>query len=383
MDISKFQANKTGRLVPISAPDGDYAFIPDPLPVEWQFDASLWPILTEAKRCLGLLDGIARVLPNPELFLKPFQRVVSLTSSRLEGTYATAQELMLFELNPKERRSDGDQSNAWVEVNNYSLALSLGFHRLEALPFCTRLFKALHKTLLTGVRGGANNPGEFRKYQVHIGSNRRYVPPPHLEVEKCLQDLEAYLNDPRDDFDPLIRCFIAHYQFEAIHPFSDGNGRIGRVVLSLMIYKWCRLERPWLYLSPFFERYKDEYIQNLFKVSAEGAWTQWLKFCLLGVIEQANKAVRTCEILQDTRKDMHKRVEGDGNSRIHTIIEELFASPLVRIVDLAKKFKVRYATAKSDVSYLIKKNILSELPESRIKTFYSSEIFKIAYVDTQ
>jgi Fic family protein len=194
-----------------------------------------------------------------------------------------------------------------------------------------------------------------------------------------MKELEDYLNHGQDEFDPLVCCFIAHYQLEAIHPFSDGNGRIGRVVLSLMIYQWCKLSMPWLYLSPFFERYKDEYIDNLFKVSAEGAWSQWIKFCLRGVIHQANKAVETCQTLQELRTSMHDRVKADGNSRIHAIIEDLFSSPLIRIVDLAKMHSVRYATAKSDVSYLVKKGILSELEVAKVKTFYSAEIVKAAY----
>lgn len=381
MDISRFTA-PTGTVVPISAPDGDYAFIPMALPAGWTFDPSLWPILSEAKRCLGLLDGMASVLPNPELFLKPFQRVESLTSSRLEGTYATAQELMLFELDPKERRSDGDHANVWLEVHNYSRALASGFTQLETKPFCVELVKDLHKTLMTGVRGFSKNPGEFRSHQVHIGSNRRYVPPPHEEAQRCIYQLEEYLQSAGDEFDPLVRSFIVHYQLEAIHPFSDGNGRIGRVVLSLMIYKWCNLAMPWLYLSPYFERYKDEYIDNLFKISTEGAWSRWIQFCLRGVIEQATKAVDTCKKLQDLRTEMHARVKDDGNTRIHAIIERLFSSPLVRIVDLVNQHKVRYATAKSDVVYLEQKGILAEFTPAKIKTFYSPEICTLAYTDS-
>lgn len=380
MDISKFTDQKTGRLVPISTPK-DYAFIPDPLPANWTFDTTLWPLLAEAKRCLGMLDGAARILPNPQLLLKPLQRVESLTSSRLEGTYATAQQVMLFEMNPKEPHAPSDQTNAWLEVSNYNRALYQGCEQLTQLPFSVRLLKNLHGTLLTGVRGGARPLGEFRTHQVHLGSNRRYVPPPHLDLPKLMGDLEKYFNTARDDFDPLVRCFLAHYQLEAIHPFSDGNGRIGRVVLSLMIYKWCEMEMPWLYLSPFFERYKDEYIDLLFKISAEGAWSKWVEFCLRGVIDQSKKAVEKCRDLLLIREDMHKRTKSDGGPRIHDIIEGLFNVPMVRICDLAREYHVRYQTAKSDVSYLIKKEILRDWPHSRIKTFYSPTIFGIAYAE--
>jgi len=383
MDISKFKDQKTGRIVAISTPEKDFAFVPDPLPAKWDFETKLWPLLAEAKQCLGLLNGVATILPNPQLFLKPLQRIESLTSSRLEGTFATAQELMLFELNPKDSQSAHDPSNAWREVNNYNLALAQGFRELEKLPLCLRLVNDLHKTLLDDVRGSSKNPGQFRTHQVHIGSNRRYVPPPQSEMMNCLYALEEYLNGPDDTQDPLVRCFIAHYQIEAIHPFSDGNGRIGRVLLSLMIYKWCKLEMPWLYLSPFFERYKDEYIDNLFKVSAEGAWSNWIEFCLRGVIDQATKAARTCKKLQLIRLDMHARTESDCSARIHSIIEGLFDSPLVRVADLARKLNVRYQTAKADVSYLVKKGILSELDDMNVKTFYAPEIFTTAYVENQ
>ena len=381
MDVSKFTANKTGKLVPIKIQGiQDHAFIPDPLPPEWTFDPALWPTLVEAKRCLGMLEGAARILPDPQLFLKPLQQQESLTSSRLEGTYATAQEVMLFELNPKESQKSSEQINAWKEVGNYTKALIKGCQDLINMPFCVRLIKDLHKILLTDVRGARSNPGELRTYQVHLGSNRRYVPPPPQEVERCLHDLEDYCNAKNfDAFDPLIQCLLIHYQLEAIHPFADGNGRIGRVTLSLMIYKLCDLHLPWLYLSPFFERYKNEYIDNLFKVSTEGDWSTWIKFCLRGVIDQATKTVEKCRALQELRTDMHRRTHDDGRSRIHAIIESLFGSPFIRIVDVAKRHHVRYATAKSDVAYLIGKKILEELPDFPVKTFVSPEIFRTAY----
>ncbi len=255
MEITKFGNGKTGTLLPFSAPGGsqDYAFVPDPLPPKWTFDPKLWPLLAEAKRRLGELNGVARMLPNPELLLKPLQRVESLTSSRLEGTYATAEQVMLFELSPKQPQSSTDEVNSWLEVHNHTLALIEGFNDLKQMPFCLRMIKNWHRTLLEGVRGATSRIGEFRGQQVHIGYNRRYVPPPPGRMESSLFELEKYFNEPKDEFDPLVRCFLAHYQLEAIHPFSDGNGRIGRVVLSLMIYKWCDLTMPWLYLSPFFE----------------------------------------------------------------------------------------------------------------------------------
>lgn len=388
VDTSKFISPQMGNLIPIviyehDSAVNDHAFVPAPFPPKWTFDTALWPLLTEAHRCIGELNGAARNLPNPQLFLKPLQRVESLTSSRLEGTFATAQELMLFELNPKESKHPGEQENSWLEVANYNRALAQACDLLNELPLCLRLIKDIHKTLLTGVRGHSKNPGEFRKHQVHIGSNRRFIPPPPLEIEPCLHALENYIQQEDPNFDPLVRCLMAHYQIETIHPFSDGNGRIGRVVLSLMIYKECKLTLPWLYLSPFFDRYKDEYINNLFKVSTEGAWSQWIEFCLRGVIDQAKRATAMCEKLRCLKKDMHSRTEGDGTARIHSIIEQLFDSPIVTIADLARRNNVHYHTAKRDVEYLAGKNILRPLPNLPTKTFYSNEVFRIAYVESQ
>ncbi len=381
MDAAKFTDKRTGRLVPIQRPD-DVAFIPNPLPPAWNFDGGLWPALAEAKRDLGELNGIAQMLPNPELLLNPLQRVESLTSSRLEGTHATAQEVMLFELNPKQPHSATDESNAWLEVHNYTRALRYGFQQLEKMPFCLRLIKELHAILLEGVRGGTTQKGEFRTHQVHLGSTRRFVPPPPGdELNQAMSELEKYINDPRDDFDPLVRCFLIHYQLEAIHPFSDGNGRIGRVVLSLMIYKWCHLKMPWLYLSPFYERYKDEYIDLLFKISSEAGWHEWLRFCLQGVIAQSLSASDKCMDLHALREEMHERTAKDGRARVHAIIDDLFENPIVRIADLARKRQVLYPTAKSDVEYLIVKGILTEMPNSKVKTFYAPSIFAIAYKD--
>jgi cell filamentation protein, protein adenylyltransferase len=377
MDVTKFTEKKTGQLIPISLPEKDTAFIPDPLPPNWAFDNELWPLLIEAQKNLGLLDGMARTLPNPNLLLTPLRTNEALTSSRLEGTYATAQELILFEMDPKPPTSVTDQKNAWLEVANYNLALNHGFTELDKLPLCLRVVKELHRTLLTGVRGAQAVPGEFRTHQVHIGSTRRYVPPPPDEMLKCLFDLEKYLN-LEDGVDKLVKCFIAHYQLEAIHPFGDGNGRVGRVLLSLMIHRLGDLQQPWLYLSPYFEKYKDEYIDNMFAVSAEGAWSKWISFCLRGVVEQAKEAVRVCDELRALRQAMHAK-EACGSGRIHTIIDGLFDRPFVRIADLARKNEVTYHTAKSDVEFLVKNNILKPLPDVRTKTYFAHDIFRIAY----
>jgi Fic family protein len=324
------------------------------------------------------LDGIGRTLPNPELLLRPLQGREALRSSSLEGTHASPQQLLLFELEPREPRSKSDPANAWLEVSNYSLALRQGMQFLQELPLCLRFIRELHKTLLTRVRGKDRAPGEFRKCQVHIGSDKRFIPPPANHLQACLDAFDKRLNQEDPNYDPLVRCYMLHYQFEAIHPFLDGNGRVGRALLSLMIYKWCDLAMPWLYMSPFFEKYKDEYIDNLFRVSSQGEWGSWIEFCLQGTIAQAEDSIRRCDDLR-ILKEQYLQKAGGLSVRIHMIIDDLFNSPMLRIPDVVKKYSITYPTAKTDVQGLLKAGILQEIENTRPKVFYSQDIFDIAY----
>ena len=382
MDKSKFKDTKTGALIPIETSGGpDFAFIPNPLPENWEFPQHLWPRLVEARTILAKLDGIGRTLPHPELLLSPLRRREAITSSRIEGTYATAQELMLFEMNPSEPKSKHDEVNSWREVANYANALAKGTQMIPELPFCGRMIKDIHAVLMSGVRGQLSRPGDFREHQVAIGSERRYVPPPPKEMLNCLNDLENFMNPKASTFDPLVRAYFVHYQIEAIHPFADGNGRIGRVMLSLMIGEWCQLRFPWLYMSPYFEKFKEEYIENMFKVSSEGAWEKWIGFCLNGTIQQATDAIIRCEKLCDLKENMLKRVRPAISPRVEQIIHELFSIPIVKVADLHKKLNVTYPTALSDIKILVKSGVLSPLGTTRPKSFCSHEIIDIAYSD--
>ena len=379
MDESRFTSRKSGQLVPIKVQQvSETAFVPDPLPPNWEFPNSLWPKLANAKEALGRLDGIGRTLANPHLLLSPLRRREAITSSRLEGTYATAQQLFLFELDPKEPKSKTDQVNAWKEVANYNFALSYGEKLLKKMPFSLRYTRELHATLLRGVRGHRSNPGEFRQHQVAIGSDRRFMPPPITHFADCLDRFERYMNSDDTGYDPLVKAFLVHYQFEAIHPFGDGNGRIGRVLLSLMIAKWCKHEMPLLYMSAFFERYKDEYIDNLFRISTEGAWEKWIDFCLTGTIRQAKDAISRCDRLNSLKETMPGRLQS-GSPRTHQIIQDLFDSPYLRVRDICKRFNIVYQTARSDLDKLVEAGILRELKDLRPRTYYAPEIISIAY----
>jgi len=382
MDIKRFTDSKTGRLVPINTPTGgDHAFIPAPLPPRWEFPARLWPKLAQAKEALGCLNGIGRTLPDPELLLTPLKRREAITSSRIEGTYATAQELMLFEMAPNHgSKSNNDQTNAWREVFNYSHTLAFGLQRLEELPICGKLMKELHDRLMSGVKYQRSTAGEWRDHQVAIGSDRRYVPPPVNEMLEGINELERYMNADDPDYDPLVRAFLVHYQIEALHPFSDGNGRIGRVILSLMIAHWCGHSKPWLYLSAFFERWKDEYVEKLFRISTEGAWEKWIEFCLNATIQQANDAILRCDRLGKLRGEMLAKAS-QGSPRTSRIIEGLFSTPIVRAAHLRQTMGVSYPTARADIDRLVKAGILTPLSEGRPRAFYAPSIFDIAYAE--
>lgn len=385
MDKSKFSAESPGSLEKISVQVGgnwetDWAFVPAPIPSGFSLSAELWPLLVKAKEELARLDGVGRHLPNQDLLIRPLQQREALTSSSLEGTFATAEQLLLYGMDPIDPTSETDPVNAWKEVFNYGRSLNLGRDTLdEGYPISLMLIRQLHQELLTGVRGSDQTPGMFRTRQVHIGSTRRFIPAPSLKVGQCLGELEDYLNLD-SDLDPLIRSFLVHYQFETIHPFNDGNGRVGRLLLSLMIYKWCGLRSPWLYLSPFFERYKDEYIDTLFKVSSENNWSDWLSLCLHATIEQSIDSVHRIDRLVEIRNNYHEKIVNlDNSGRLHPTVDALFAEPLVRIPQLAGRHDVSYPTAKGDVDKLVQAGILKELEGTYPKAFYAPEIMNIAY----
>ena len=378
MDRSQFTPNQSGLLVPISTHRKDWAFVPDPLPPTWEIHIDLWPVLAEAKQELARLDGIARTLPNPELLLRPLQSREALRSSSLEGTYATPQELLLFEMQPREPTSDKDPANAHREVANYSSSLRHGLELLNELPFCLRLIRELHRVLLSGVRGRDKAPGEFRREQNHIGSDYRFNPPPPSHLDECLDNFEKELHSEQTRYDPLVYCYILHYQFECIHPFLDGNGRVGRVLLSLMIFKHCGLYLPWLYMSSYFERYKDEYIDNLFRVSTHGDWHKWITFCLRGTISQALDSIRRCHALTVLKESFLQSLDNAG-PRAHPIVEILFTKPVISVPDLTKQFGVSYPTAKSDIDKLVELEILRVVPDTYPKLYYCKQIFDIAF----
>jgi Fic family protein len=379
MDKKQFDPSMPGKLVPIAAQWGpDHAFIPDDLPPKWELPGELWPLLSDAKQQVGILEGLGRNLPNPAILLRPLGDREAIQSSRLEGTYASPKELLLFELDPRESKSERDPANDQREVLNYRRALNQGV--ASDLPLSLRLLKDLHQTLMTGVRGKDRAPGEFRRIPVGIGSGGRFIPPPPEQVLPGLERLERYFHVEKRSFDPLVDCFLVHYQFETIHPFIDGNGRVGRLLLAIMLQQHCRLSKPWLYMSEFFEAHRDEYVSHLFHVSARNDWAGWIEFCLRGTLQQARDTVSRCERLLAVRERFKKKLSQVGGSvRLAEIVDDFFHSPFVRIADLPKRLDITYPTAKADIERLVEAGILKELSITRPKTYYAPDVYNVAY----
>ncbi|MEQ8399317.1 MAG: Fic family protein [Gammaproteobacteria bacterium] len=381
MDASGFR-HPAGQIVSI---DGgkESAFIPSSLPEEWEPSLALVPQWVQAREILGELRGTGRALHDHVLLIRPLRQREALRSSSLEGTYATPAELLAYEMDPRDPHSSLDPANTWREVFNYQRALEQGQSLVEeGYPFSEWFIRQLHQVLLSGVRGDDKSPGSIRNNQVHIGAGHRFTPPPPEHLLDLMGRLEKEIQTPTK-IDPLIRAFMVHYQFETIHPFRDGNGRVGRLLLALMIYRECGFDLPWLYLSEFFEHHKDEYIDSLYSVSSESHWDRFIKFCLQATIESGRSTINRITKLIKTKESYEQRIrEHDGRDRLVHVIPKLLSNPIVKYKDLMDILNISYPTARSDMEALIEMGIVRELGKSKNpKTYYAYEIFQIAYFD--
>jgi len=379
MDASQFSPLSPGYLVPVpgTRPDAAVAFVPAPLPPAWRLADHLWPALIEARTTLARLDGTGRHIPNPALLLRPLARRESQLSSQLEGTFTDPHDQTLYEAEPALSRSWDDPANALREVHNYNRALHLRHDGPNDLPLSLRLIRQFHAVLLEGVRGSDQYPGEFRRTQNQIGRPARYVPPPPYLLAEVLDSFEKYLHQP-SGLDPLLRAFLVHYQFEAIHPFSDGNGRVGRLLLALTVTEWCGLAHQWLYMSPWLEARKDLYMQRLLAVSTHADWDGWISFCLQGAAESAHDTLHRCDRLLALHKDYHARVKGHS-LRLGHLIDSLFHNPTITVARYRDLLQVTYPTARADLRLLDRLGILTELPGRHQITYYSPQIFQVSY----
>lgn len=298
---------------------------------------------------------------------------------------ATAQQLLLFEAMPSSEPATPDVR----EVANYVHALEYGLARLKKLPVSLRLIREIHKILLHGVRGSDQRPGEFRKRQNYIGKRgdpiekARFVPPPVSEMERALHEFERYLHK-QSDLPFLVQLAFIHYQFEAIHPFLDGNGRIGRLLISLLLCERGYLPQPLLYLSAYFERHRDVYLDHLLDISRSGAWNSWVRFFLQGVAEQAGEASRRAERLQELREAYRKRMESErASALLPRLVDELFASPVLTIPMAAKRLGVTYRSARLNMLKLAGAGIVQEHSgQKRNRVYIAQEIISIIEADS-
>jgi Fic family protein len=388
MNPEQFINSSSGRVIQVGQGEIAYwSFVPNPLPPQLDFDSALIRLLSDADRALGELAGLGRALPNPHLLINPFIRREAVLSSRIEGTQADLADLYAFEAGQFELpgfKSTPPPADA-REVLNYVRALEAGLKRLSELPVSLRLIREAHAQLMEGVRGNQAAPGEFRRTQNWIGApgctlnDATYVPPTVDEMQIALDALEKYLHSEAA-LPPLVRLALIHYQFEAIHPFIDGNGRIGRLLISLLLVHWNLLPLPLLYLSAFFEKHRQDYYDLLMAVSARGAWREWVSFFLRGVAEQARDAVSRAKRLQDLQSEWrHRLVQARASGLAFSLVDALFDSPVMTIPQAQRQLDVKqYHSARRHVRQLVKLGILKPVDESTYgKTFVAAEILRL------
>jgi cell filamentation protein, protein adenylyltransferase len=331
---------------------GYWACLPGPLPPRIEWTAELASRLSEADRAIGRLAGEGRRLANPHLLIRPFVRREAVLSSRIEGTQATLGELLAAEAGAAVERSPDDLR----EVANYVAALEKGVKRLRTLPLSLRLVRELHGELTRAVRGDAATPGEFRRTQNWIGrpgstlAEATYVPPPPDRLMDCLGPWETFLHDR--SLPPLVHAALAHAQFEAIHPFLDGNGRVGRLLITLLLIERGILPTPLLYLSAFFEATRREYYARLLAITEEGAWEEWLDYFLRGVAEQAEDALRRIERIDELLLGWREKLAGTGSRLPEDALDLFVENPFWSIGNLAKRTGVAFTTAQRAIDRL-------------------------------
>jgi Fic family protein len=334
--------------------------------------------MSSAMQALGELRGACRRLRNPYILVQPLQRQEALTSSAMEGTYTTTDSLLLAEAGVGKGQDESTR-----EVINYMTALREALEMLETLPISHRVIRHAHQVLLSDLsaeRGARKRPGEYRREQNWIGGRTidqaRYVPPPPDQMLDCMDALEGYINRSRSTFPTaLMDLALVHYQMEAIHPFLDGNGRVGRMLISLMAVHSRLLDVPVLYLSPVLERQKDQYIDLMFNVSARGEWAQWLQFFFAKVEESCHETTDTIDRLLALQLELRSRArEGSRGTGPERLVDYLFEHPTVTVTGAAAQLGVTYAAAKATVDKLVEKRILLEFPGTYPKVFYAVPI---------
>lgn len=376
MDPKNYQNSIAGK--PIQHPHGYWYFLPADLPPDLNWSPTLVSTLAEAERNLAKLASLGSSPANLNWVVQPFIRREAVVSTRIEGTRASLSDLYTYEaqqLSFLESDTDAD------EVHNYVKAMGYGLERLQTLPVSLRLIREIHVQLMDNVRGKHLTPGEFRRSQNWIGpagctlQNAPYVPPPSQEMLTALDRLEHFLHAP-SELPALVRVALAHYQFEAIHPFLDGNGRVGRLLITLLLCTWNLLPQPLLYLSAYFEANRQEYYDRLLAVSQRGQWEDWLHFFLMGVSIQSLDAVHRITQLQTLYQAYSKQLQTErAADRLTEILILLFERPIVTVRQVEAALGVPYRSASRYVEKFVQLGILREITgQARNRIFQAGEI---------
>ena len=372
----------------ILTPTGYWAFLPSPLPPKIEWPLSLVSILSEAERDLSQLATLVSTFPFPRLLIQPFIRNEAVLSSRIEGTRASLVDLYTYET---AQLSFFERTDDVREVYNYVRAMDYGIDRLKTLPVSLRFIRELHEKLtpkgaqsVENVRGGSLTPGEFRRSQNWIGPlgstpyTAPYVPPPVEAMHQALDALEKFIHSDTE-IPVLIRAGLIHYQFEAIHPFLDGNGRVGRLLIILLLCEWGLLPQPMLNISAYIERYRQQYYDLLLNVSQQGAWEDWLHFFLRGVSEQARDGVYRMERLREIRVTYQNIYDKDRNpERMAAVIDFLFSRPILSVRQTSDGLGIPFKTARDYLAKLEQAGMLREITGyARNRIFQADEIMKL------
>jgi Fic family protein len=376
MKLTDFRCPDAGAIQRSMA--GHDTFVPAPLPPDISYDSSLVLALSRADTALSELSGVGRQLPNPHLLITPYLRQEAILSSRIEGTRTNLAELLLDDVGEAESNVAAEADRR--EVRNYVQAMEAGIEELRTnRPVNLNLVRSLHAILTTGVRGGYASPGQFRREQNWIGGatidRAVYVPPPVERLMDCLSDWEEFIN-MQGVFPDLIQCALMHAQFEAIHPFNDGNGRIGRLLIPLFLMERGRLSQPLLYLSSYIEPRRDTYYDLLQGIRTDCNWSPWLRFFLDGVEQTALLAVRQTKLLMDLREEYRSLVR--GKARAIELVDHLFLNPYVTAKRAQGVLTVSDPTARSVIATLEQAGVVSNLGEAFWPRLYvSSQILSI------
>lgn len=351
--------------------EGYQAFIPNPLPpkpltIDWEMQE----LLSKADRALGRLDGITEILPNPDLFVAMYIKQEAVHSSQIEGTQASLIEVLEFESKSIKANKD------IFEVVNYINAIKYGLERLKTLPLSLRLMREIHQRLLCNVRGSEKDPGYFRKTQNWIGgyghtlNDAVFIPPPVSEAITAMNDLEEFLHDETIKLPVLIKVGLVHAQFETIHPFLDGNGRMGRLLITFLLCSWGVLQRPLLYLSYYFKKNKQQYYDHLQAIRDQDSWEEWLKFFLMGVYTVSTEATRKARAIIQMR-EKHREIVNGFSTHALPLLEYLFENPVINVNSVSDDLGLTYSTANRLIAAFEEQGILSNISNKARNRVYS------------